>query len=529
MSEALPNTLRLNQFRGAAMLIMVSVLASRFIGFFREMYIAWAFGAQSHTDAYVVAFTIPDLLNYLVAGGALAITFIPILGSLLEKGEEAESYRVLSIVATFMGLILIIGTVLCEIFAPAILHWYQPKFTADQLIECTLMTRILIPGPLCFCLGGLLSAVLYTRGSFLIPAITPLVYNLGTLAGAILLGQRLGVTSLAIGTMAGAFLGPFLLPYLAATKLGMRYRPELDLGNPYFRRWLRTTIPLMLGVSIVTADDWIIRRFAEGDGVITLFNYAKRLTAVPIAVLGQAIGQAAMPFFSKLYNDGNWARFRETVDRSVTRSVIGGIFAISLLEAVALPVVRLAYQRGAFNAEQAQQTSVFFSIFMLSLACWIGQGIYSRAIYATGNTFAPMIQSTLVTVATVPVYYFFQKWFGIVGLAWASNAAILLQTISLAMLLRWKDMLQIERGRWLEIGRSIVAGIIAWTGATLVLGHIELGKYRWPASAPAEIGVAVVAFLVWLAIVVVLSYVLRLHQLKSEAAQGWDKLRRRLG
>ncbi len=74
------------------------------------------------------------------------------------------------------------------------------------------MTRILIPGPLCFCLGGLLSAVLYTRGSFLVPAITPLIYNLGTLAGAVLLRHRFGITSLAIGTMAGAFLGPFLLP-----------------------------------------------------------------------------------------------------------------------------------------------------------------------------------------------------------------------------------------------------------------------------------------------------------------------------
>jgi putative peptidoglycan lipid II flippase len=524
MSEALPNTLRLNQFRGAAMLIMVSVLASRGIGFVRQMYIAAAFGAQRNTDAYVVAFTIPDLLNYLVAGGALAITFIPILGALLEKGEEAESYRVLSIVASFMGLILIIGTVLFEVFAPAILHWYKPQFTPDQLMECTLMTRILLPGPLCFCLGGLLSAVLYTRGSFLVPAITPLIYNLGTLAGAVLLRHRFGITSLAIGTMAGAFLGPFLLPYLAATKLGLRYKPELDLGSPYFRRWLRTTIPLMLGVSIVTADDWIIRRFAEGDGIISLFDYAKRLTAVPIAVLGQAIGQAAMPFFSKLYNEGNWTRFRETVDRTVTRSVIAGIFAISLLEAIALPVVRLAYQRRLFTSANSEETAVFFSIFMLSLVCWIGQGIYSRAIYATGNTFAPMIQSTLVTVASVPVYYYFQKWYGVAGLAWASNAAILLQTISLALLLRWKGMLQIDRSRWFEIGRSIVAGFIAWAVARFVLELITPAKYHWL----TQLGVVCITSLAWLGVVAGLSYVLQLHQLKHEAAQGWEKLRRRL-
>src|SRR4051812_6846537 len=197
MPDESQRTLRLNQFRGAAMLIMVSVLASRIIGFVREMIIAWQFGANRNTDAYVVAFTIPDLLNYLVAGGALAITFIPILGGLMERGEDEEGRRVLSIVATFMGLILMAGTVITEIFAPQILHWYKPEWSPQQIMECVRMTRILIPGPLFFCLGGLLSAVLYTRGSFLVPAITPLIYNLSTIVGAVLLGNRLGVTSLA--------------------------------------------------------------------------------------------------------------------------------------------------------------------------------------------------------------------------------------------------------------------------------------------------------------------------------------------
>jgi len=325
--------------------------------------------------------------------------------------------------------------------------------------------------------------------------------------------------------MAGAFLGPFLLTYLAATKLGMRYSPALDLGNPYFRRWLRTTIPLMLGVSIVTADDWIIGFFAKGNGMISMFNYAKRLTAAPIAVLGQAIGQAAMPFFSKLYNEGNWTRFQETVDRSVTRSVIAGIFAVSLLEAIALPAVRLAYQRREFTSANSEQTAVFFSIFMLSLTFWIGQGIYSRAIYATSNTFAPMVQSTLITAASIPIYYYFQKWHGVVGLAWASNAAIFLQTISLAILLRWKGLLQVNRDRWLEILRSLAAGVIAWSAARFVLGYITPAEYH----LLTEIGVVCITSLAWLGVVAVLSYVLRLHQLKTEAAQAWEKLRRRLG
>ena len=110
---------------------------------------------------------------------------------------------------------------------------------------------------------------------------------------------------------------------------------------------------------------------------------------------------------------------------------------------------------------------------MLSLAFWIGQGIYSRAIYATGNTFAPMIQSTPGDGDQHSALRLFSKVVWGCGLAWASNAAILLQTISLALLLRWKGMLQIDRGRWLEIARSIFAGFAAWAGAWAVIGRIE--------------------------------------------------------
>ncbi len=109
------------------------------------------------------------------------------------------------------------------------------------------------------------------------------------------------------------------------------------------------------------------------------------------------------------------------------------------------------------------------------------------------------------------------------GLAWASNAAILLQTISLAMLLRWKGMLQIDRSRWFEIGRSVIAGFVAWARAWFVLGYISPAKYHWT----TEVGVVCVTSLVWLGVVAVLSHLLQLHQLKSEAAQGWEKLRRR--
>ena len=420
-----------------------------------------------------------------------------------------------------MATVLIIGTLFCEVFAPTLLHWYQPAFTADELQQCVTMTRILLPGPLLFGLGGLLSAQLYTRGAFLIPALTPLIYNLGTLMGAVLLGNRFGITSLAIGTLAGAFFGPFLLPLFGAIRHGLRYRPNLDLSDPDFRKWLLTTIPLMLGVSIVTADDWFIRYFAGSTvGAISLLNYAKRLTAVPIAVLGQATGQAAMPFFSKLANEKKWDVFRETVDRSVARTVMAGVLAISLLEALSLTAVRLVYERGRFSDLYAHLTAIYFSIFMIALICWISQGIYSRAFYATGNTLAPMLQSTIVTVITLPFYWLLLRRFGVVGLAWASDLAIVIQTLSLAWLLRRKGLLQLDRQRWTEIGRVAVAGAIAWVIASAVGRSIEPEQYSWL----FEVGVAASISLTWLTAIAILSRLLRLDSVKAEALNLFKKL-----
>jgi putative peptidoglycan lipid II flippase len=384
------------------------------------------------------------------------------------------------------------------------------------------MTRILLACPLFICLGGLFAARLYTRGAFLIPAFMPIVYNIGTLGGGILLGRRIGVTSLAIGTVAGAVIGMFVLPLIGAIRLGIRYRPCLDLGDPYFQKWLKTTIPLMLGVSIVTADDYFIRYFAGGTaGAISLLNYAKRLTGVPIAVLGQAIGQAAMPFFSNLANSGDWTMFRETVDRSVTRMVLAGIFSISLLESLSLSAVRLVYEHGHFTDADAHASALYFAIFVVTLIFWISQGIYARAFYATGNTFAPMLQSTIVSLLTLPVYQILMNRFGIAGLAWASDFAIVCQTLTLALLLHSRGLLYLDRIRWMEIGRAAIAAVLAWFAASTALQWIEPAQYLWA----HEVGSVFVVSLVWLVAIVILSRVFRLHSATAEAMSILKKLR----
>src|SRR5947209_10727691 len=243
----------------ATLLLMTVVLLSRVIGYIREAYIAWAFGAGPATDAYVAGFTIPDWLNYLVAGGTASITFVSIYTRFLAENREEEARKTFSAVITIMTAVMAVGIVLAEIFAPQLNHLMFSKFPPAEFALCVHLTRILLPAQLFFYVGGVVSAILLSRRMFLLPAIGPLVYNGGIILGGLLFSRRLGISALAYGAVAGAFVGIFLINAIGAARTGIGYKLSFDFRNPAFIEWVRLSIPLMLGVSLVTADDWILR------------------------------------------------------------------------------------------------------------------------------------------------------------------------------------------------------------------------------------------------------------------------------
>ena len=440
----------------ATLLLMTAVMLSRVIGYVREAYIAYAFGAGPATDAYVAGFTIPDWLNYLVAGGTASITFVSIYTRFLAEKREGEAQKTFSVIITVMTAVLGFGIILTEIFTPQISRHLFPNFNAEQMQLCVHLTRILLPAQLFFYVGGVVSAVLLSRRLFLFPAFA------------------LGIASLAYGAVAGSFLGPFLINAIGAARIGTGYRVSFDLRNPAFREWVRLSIPLMLGVSLVTADDWILRYFASGAvGDITRLNYAKKLFAVPIAVLGQATSQASLPFFAKLFGEKRLREFAETVNGSIYRIAATSLLATSLMIATATPLIDLVYRRGRFVFSDSQGTALYFLWFSLSLCFWAAQGLYSRAFYASGNTLVPMIATSLITLASIPVYSVLVGHFSTVGLAMASDVGILANTLALALLLHRRQLVKVSDLRWGEIGKaaitSAVAGVVSYRVARALM------------------------------------------------------------
>jgi putative peptidoglycan lipid II flippase len=468
----------------ATLLLMSAVMLSRVVGYIREAYIAYAFGAGQRTDAFVAAFTLPDWLNYIVAGGAASITFISIYTRFLAEKREADAQKTFSIVITVMTVVMIAGTIVTEIFTPQFVSWmFGPSaahkgFTAEQIELCVHLTRILLPAQIFFYVGGVVSAVLLSHRLFLFPAFGPLLYNVFIILGGVLGGRHFGISALAYGALAGSIAGPFLASVIGAARIGTGYHPSFDVTNPAFREWVKLSVPLMLGVSLVTADDWILRHYASGGvGDISHLNYAKRLFAVPIAVLGQATGQASLPFFARLFNEKRLEEFGTTVNDSVYRVSAASFLATGWMMAAAFPLIDLVYRRGQFLLSDTQTTAIYFFWFSLSLALWSAQGLYARAFYAAGNTLTPMVAVSVITAASLPVYSLLFHSYGVVGLAWASDIGIGANLLALAFLLHYRKLVSLRTLRWDELGKSALTAVVAGGISLEVAKSVPLPAY----------------------------------------------------
>jgi putative peptidoglycan lipid II flippase len=475
---------------------MASTFLSRIIGLVRVKYILWLFGRGMEADALNGAFVLPDMISYFLVGGAASITFVTILTRYRDTGREAEGQRSLSVILTTMYLVLGTAIVLAEIAAPWYIHWWFNGFDADKAALCVHLTRILLPAQLFFFAGGVFGAVLLVRKQFSVQAVAPLIYGMGTIVGGVLLVRSMGVSSLAIGTVAGAFFGPFLLNAVFARRAGTHYRPILDWHDEGLREWVRLSLPLIVGVSLVTADSWIIAHFASAtNGAVSLMTYAKQLFTAPMAVLAQAAGAASMPFFASLWTQERRYEFATGVADSVSRVAALGLLVASGMVALAGPLVELLFLGGRFSAIDSRECASYFAVFSISIFLWSAQSIYARAFYAAGNTFTPMAAGTVVTLVSLPIYGGLYHGYGAMGLAIASDIGIALQTVALAVLLHRRHMVSVASLDYAELGRCLLAavtsgavvwGIFRWAGD--VARHYLPGQIRWTDLALLVVG-----------------------------------------
>jgi putative peptidoglycan lipid II flippase len=263
----------------------------------------------------------------------------------------------------------------------------------------------------------------------------------------------------------------------------------------------------MVGVSLVTADSWIIAHFASAtSGAVSLMSYAKQLFTAPMAMLAQAAGAASMPFFASLWSQQRRYDFAIGVADSVSRVTALGLLAASGMVALAAPLVELLFLGGRFSAANSRECAAYFAVFSISLFLWSAQSIYARAFYAAGNTFIPMAAGTAVTLVSLPIYASLYHWHGAMGLAIASDIGISLQTVTIAVLLHRRHMVSLASLDYAELGRCLMAalasGAAVWMfiwGVGRLPGHL-LGVYLSMHLRVTDFVLLVAGTAVWVAI-----------------------------
>lgn len=417
----------------ASFIMMTSVLASRVIGLARESTIAWMGGAKASVDAYQIAFIIPEILNHVVASGFLSITFIPIFAHYLSQNRERQGFQVFSIIFNTFGLMLLGFILITMVWAPQLVSLMAPGIQDPATFDLAVkMTRIIIPAQFFFFTGGLFMAVQFTKETFFIPALAPLIYNLGIILGGIILFPYLGMEGFAWGVLAGAFFGSFLLQLRGARRVGLQYFPLFHIRHPDFIRYCLLTLPLMLGLTMTFSTEILMKFFGSflDEGNIAAMNYALRIMFILVGFFGQAIGMASYPFMAKIAAQKDFLQLNHIINQTLKFIFLVIPFSV-LFIILRREIVLILFQRGAFDLQATQMTAGILPFFMAGAFAFSAQTIVARGYYALQNTWFPAVFSTLCVGASLPLIYGSMKILGVNGLALGLSLSVFLSSFLL--------------------------------------------------------------------------------------------------
>ena len=434
----------------ASLIYGLSFLLSRLVGLVRESVIGRTLGSGADADVYWAAFVLPDFLNYLLAGGALSLVFIPIFYAHWARGDEAAAWRSLSVVGNFLLVTAAVVTLVLGLWAESLAELVAPGLDGARRIELARLIRIVLPAQAFHLIGGVLSAALQARDRHVVPAMAPLVYT-GCIVGfGLALGPTMGAEGFAWGVLVGSALGPFGLALWANLRAGLRWAPVLTVRDADFRAWLLRSVPIMLGVSIVFADDWFLKRYGStlGEGTLARLHYAKTLMKVPMGVFGLAAGMAAFPTLTRLVAEGKPTQAYATLVGSIRMMWLLAVLAQVALTVAGREVAVVIWGTRQFDDAAIGEIGTYTALICLGLWAWSAHGLLARGFYARKNTWTPTIIGSIVTVAALP-FYVWAGGRGATALAWVSSASISVYGFALAGRLWW------ELGRGAAVGRGL--------------------------------------------------------------------------
>jgi putative peptidoglycan lipid II flippase len=459
----------------AAGVVGTATLASRVMGYIRDMVMSWAFGTGLAADAFYVAYRIPNLLRELLAEGSMSAAFIPIFTETLTKESRESAHHLANAVFARLLVILVVLSGLGIIFAPYVVKvvaWgWAYKAEHDKYVLGVLLTRTMFPYLLFIGLAALAMGMLNSLRQFLTPALSPVMLNIMVIS-AVLISTRF-MSEPILGVAVGVVLGgicQFMIQVPALKKQGMMIRPQFEPTHPGVRKIGMLAVPVFISSSVSQINNFIGTIFASflATGSITYLFYGMRFIHFPLGIFGVAIATAVLPTMSAQAARGETIEFRETLSLGL-RLVFFIMFpAMAGLIMLRVPIVRLLLEHGQFDRLSTQGVAAAMLFYAVGLWAFAGVRLVSQAFYALQDTKTPVKIAVIALVTNILLSAIFMSWTKLEhgGLALANSLAAALNIGLLTVQLRKKigrmDGERILRSLLKIIPASVAMGLIGW-------------------------------------------------------------------
>ncbi len=386
----------------AAAIIGVSYLGSALLGLIRNHLLAARFfgGMEADLDVYFAAFVIPDTIFQLLVVGAVSAAFIPIYQEYCDRSKE-EANKLANAALTSIGFFLLIFSVVIIIFARP-LAGLLAHFPPEKLDLMANLIRLMSVAQILFAVSAFLTGVLQSQRRFLIPALAPLLYNIGTISGIFFLSSRYGIYSAAIGVVFGAFLH-MIIQLPTAKTLG--YWPKIvwNPRHPGVLAMLKLMPPRTLALGLDQIERWVAVNLASllAAGSLSIFNFARQLYVLPISLFGVSLSQASFPTLAQEALSDDKTKFKATLSKSILQIFFFALPASVLVLVLRIPLVRLAFGAKNFPWEATLLTGKALAFLSFAIAPQAVTNSLTRALHALKDTKTPLIIGFITMVVFV--------------------------------------------------------------------------------------------------------------------------------
>ena len=380
--------------KAAGIVAALSVI-SKFLGFAREASLAAVFGATYATDAYLMGQTVPVVI-FSAVSAALGSTFIPVFSQVRQAHGRDAAHKMVSSVINVTLLLAMVFIAMGEFFAGSLTRLVAPGFQGEVYALTVSMTRIMFPMVLFQALSGLLTGMLQADDNFAVPAMTSLANNIIIIGSILILGSKFGIRAVGAGTVV-AIAAQVVLKLPAIARTGYRWRLILNLDDPGLRRMGALIGPVLLATAAGQASTLVNRMLVSGlaEGSLAALNYATRLMGLVPGVVGTSIITVMYPTLSRLAARDCWSRYSKAFSESVKMISFVLVPAAVGMAVLRVPMVRIVFERGAFDSEATQATAWALLFLSPAVALFTLRDMTNRAFYALQDTTSPMVVSII--------------------------------------------------------------------------------------------------------------------------------------